>query len=67
MTDNIDRLYESCNTSGHCRRESDLMAFLAEQYKQIMPLYPDGVGETKNEFLESLWDVISTHFAGARQ
>lgn len=61
------------------KTDSDLMAGLREEYEryrtEIEPLYPsdnpdddsygayDQYDAEKNEFLESLWDVISQHFA----
>jgi len=63
------------NTSGKHRRKEDLLAFLSDEHKryraEILPLYPDDsdicniIGDyeeyddAKNEFLESLCDVIS--------
>lgn len=55
------------------RRKEDLLAFLAEQAKhykaEILPQYPteemDSFEEfdmAKNEFLESLWDVVKQYF-----
>jgi len=58
------------------KRQSDLMAFLADEYKrynaEILPLYPDvehgsdngyeQYDADKNEFLENLWDTIQQHF-----
>ena len=66
------------NTSGKHRRGDDLLAFLADEHKrymaEIQTLAPSPAiwqdfnvkeqefDEAKNEFLESLWDVIQQHF-----
>ncbi len=69
-------LHTNKPTQGKSRRASDLLAFLAEEHKryrtEIEPMIPvDGsdydsrledFDDAKNEFLESLWDVISQHF-----
>ena len=51
-----------------------LLGFLQEQYSEykqnILPFYAvneDMADTAKNEFLESLWDVISQHFADAAE
>jgi hypothetical protein len=61
----------------HIAEPSDnqkLLAFLADEYNryhtEIVPLLSDAndfesFDEAKNEFLESLWDVVSQHFADA--
>jgi hypothetical protein len=55
-------------------KRQDLLDFLASEHKryntEIQPLYPNENGdcdytvfdESKTDFLEDLWDVISQHF-----
>ena len=73
----IRRLFlPSDNKSTGHKRKSDLLEFLEEEYKryrtEILHLHPDEPESdndfvtfdmAKNEFLESLWDVIHQHFA----
>jgi len=72
----IRRLFLPTTTpTGQSRRQEDLMAFLADEYKRygtlIQPLYPsdkdadagfENFDAEKNEFLENLWDTIQQHF-----
>lgn len=67
-------LADVANIENLCKppESAKLLAFLKEQYEhyhaEVLPFYAvneDMADNAKNEFLESLWDVINQHFDDA--